>query len=90
MEFDTNVNYLEDAFWQIIISAGPVLIVALGIGLLIGIIQAATSINEMTLSFVPKLVLVLLTLVLIANFMLTGLTDYFAFIFDQIASIGQA
>ena len=70
MEFDKNVNYLEDAFWQIIISAGPVLIVALGIGLLIGIIQAATSINEMTLSFVPKLVLVLLTLALIANFML--------------------
>ena len=89
MEFDTNVNYLEDAFWQIIISAGPVLIVALGIGLLIGIIQAATSINEMTLSFVPKLVLVLLTLALVANFMLTGLADYFAFIFDQIASIGQ-
>ena len=90
MEFDTNVNYLEDAFWQIIISAGPVLLVALGIGLLIGIIQAATSINEMTLSFVPKLVLVLLTLAVIANFMLTGLSDYFAFIFDQIASIGQA
>ena len=90
MEFDKNVNYLEDAFWQIIISAGPVLIVALGIGLLIGIIQAATSINDMTLSFVPKLVLVLLTLALIANFMLTGLSDYFAFIFDQIAAIGQA
>ena len=90
MEFDKNVNYLEDAFWQIIISAGPVLIVALGIGLLIGIIQAATSINEMTLSFVPKLVLVLLTLALIANFMLTGLSDYFAYIFDQIAAIGQA
>ena len=81
---------IEDAFWQIIISAGPILLVALGIGLLIGIIQAATSINEMTLSFVPKLVLVLLTLALIANFMLTGLSDYFAFIFDQIASIGQA
>ena len=90
MEFDKNVNYLEDAFWQIIISAGPVLIVALGIGLLIGIVQAATSINEMTLSFVPKLVLVLLTLALIAYFMLTGLSDYFAFIFDQIAAIGQA
>ena len=90
MEFDKNVNYLEDAFWQIIISAGPVLIVALGIGLLIGIIQAATSINDMTLSFVPKLVLVLLTLALIANFMLTGLSDYFAFIFDQIDAIGQA
>ena len=90
MEFDKNVSFLEDAFWQIIISAGPILLVALGIGLTVGIIQAATSINEMTLSFVPKLVLVLLTLALLANFILTGLVDYFAFIFDQIASIGQA
>ena len=90
MEFDKNVNYLTDAFWQIVISAGPVLIVALAIGLTVGIIQAATSINELTLSFVPKLVLVLITLALLANFILTGLTDYFAFIFDQIASIGKA
>ena len=66
------------------------LLVALAIGLTVGIIQAATSINEMTLSFVPKLVLVLVTLALIANFMLSGLADYFAFIFDQIAAIGQA
>ena len=90
MEFDTNVNYLQDAFWQIILAAGPILGVALSIGLFIGIIQAATSINEMTLSFVPKLVLVLITLALLSNFMMTELTDYFAYIFDQIASIGQA
>ena len=90
MEFDKNVTYLTDAFWQIVISAGPVLLVALAIGLIVGIIQAATSINEMTLSFVPKLVLVLLTLALIGNFILTGLADYFAFIFDEIAAIGQA
>lgn len=43
------------AFWQIIIVAGPILVVALSVGLFIGLIQAATSINEMTLSFVPKL-----------------------------------
>ena len=90
MEFDKNVNYLTDAFWQIVISAGPVLLVALAIGFTVGIIQAATSINEMSLSFVPKLVLVLLTLALIGNFILTGLADYFAFIFDEIAAIGQA
>ena len=90
MDFDSNIEFLRIAFWQILIAAGPILAVALAIGLLIGIIQAATSINEMTLSFVPKLVLVLLTLALIANFMLTGLSDYFAFIFDQIAAIGQA
>ena len=88
--FDQNVEFLRIAFWQIILAAGPLLAIGLAVGLTIGIIQAATSINEMTLSFVPKLVLVLLTLALIANFMLTGLSDYFAFIFDQIASIGQA
>ena len=90
MAYDQNVQYLSLAFWQIIMTAGPILAIALGIGLLIGLIPAATSIQEMTLSFVPKLVLVLLTLALIANFMLTGLSDYFAFIFDQIAAIGQA
>ena len=88
--FDQNVEFLRIAFWQIILAAGPLLAIGLAVGLTIGIIQAATSINEMTLSFVPKLVLVLLTLALIANFMLTGLSDYFAFIFDQIAAIGQA
>ena len=87
-DFDMNVEFLRMAMWQIVIIAGPILGVALAIGLLIGIIQAATSINEMTLSFVPKLVLVLLTFGFPANFILVNLTDYFAFIFDQITQIG--
>ena len=87
-DFDMNVEFLQMAMWQIVLIAGPILGVALAIGLLIGIIQAATSINEMTLSFVPKLVLVLLTFGFAANYMLINLTDYFAFIFDQITQIG--
>ena len=59
MAYDQNVQYLSLAFWQIIMTAGPILAIALGIGLLIGLIQAATSIQEMTLSFVPKLFVVL-------------------------------
>ena len=88
MGFDANVEFLRIAFWQIIIAAGPILAVALAIGLLIGIIQAATSINEMTLSFVPKLVVVVMTFGLLSTFMLTQLSDYFMFIFDQIAQVG--
>ena len=42
----------------------------------------------MTLSFVPKLVVVLLTFGLLANLMLVQLTDYFAFVFDQVAQVG--
>ena len=87
MDFDSNIEFLRIAFWQILIAAGPILAVALAIGLLIGIIQAATSINEMTLSFVPKLVIVVMTFALMSSFMLSQLSDYFMFIFDQIANI---
>ena len=88
MSFDANVEFLRMAFWQILLTAGPLLGTALAIGLLIGIIQAATSINEMTLSFVPKLIVVVLTFGLLSNFMLMQLSDYFQFTFDQIAQVG--
>ena len=87
-DFDMNVEFLRMAMWNIVIISGPILGVALAIGLVIGVIQAATSINEMTLSFVPKLVVVLLTFGLLANLMLVQLTDYFAFVFDQVAQVG--
>ena len=57
------------------------------IGLLIGIFQAATSINEMTLSFVPKVVVVFITFGLLAPYILTGLSDYFSLVFETIRSI---
>ncbi|MBU75052.1 MAG: flagellar biosynthetic protein FliQ [Rhodospirillaceae bacterium] len=87
MDFDTNVEFLRTALWQILLAAGPLLAVALTIGLLIGIIQAATSINEMTLSFVPKLVIVIFSFGLFSTYMLTLLSEYFVFIFDQITQI---
>ena len=87
MDNDTNGEFLRIAIWQIIKAAGPLLAVALAVGLLIGIIQAATSINEMTLSFVPKLVVVILTFGLMSSFMLAQLSEYFQFIFDQITQI---
>ena len=55
---------------------------------MIGLIQAATSIQEMTLSFVPKLFVVLGAIALFAPYTLNALTDYFAFIFEEIASKG--
>ena len=85
MGFDANVEFLRMAFWQILLISGPLLAVALAIGLTIGILQAATSIQEMTLTFVPKLVLVVVAFGLLANFMMVQLSDYFSFIFDQVA-----
>jgi flagellar biosynthetic protein FliQ len=70
-------------------TSGPVLGVALSIGLLVGVLQAATSINEMTLSFVPKLILVLTTIALLSSLMMTQMSNYFAFIFQEIALVGR-
>lgn len=87
MDFDANIDHLRLAFWNIMLTAGPVLGVALAVGLVIGILQAATSINEATLSFVPKLGIVLATMALMSGFMLGVMTDYFTYVFDTIATI---
>ena len=87
MGYENNIEMVSIAFWTVLKLAGPVLLVALIVGLIIGIIQAATSINEMTLSFVPKVVIVILTIALFTNYLLTGLSDYFMFIFETVASI---
>ena len=87
MDFDANISFLRTAFWEILTISGPILGVALIIGLLVGIFQAATSINEMTLAFVPKVVLVFVAFGFLAPYILTGLTDSFGLIFETIRSI---
>lgn len=87
MDFDANITHLQLAYWNILVVAGPSLLVALAVGLLVGILQAATSINEGTLSFVPKMGIVILTLALTSSFMLGRMSDYFTFVFETIATI---
>ena len=87
MEFDANIEHLRLAFWQIVIVASPILGTALTVGLTIGILQAATSINEMTLSFVPKLILVLSAIALYAPFIMGMMVDYFEHILEAIRGI---
>ena len=78
---------LQKNIFLLSVGAGAFLGAALAIGLVIGIIQAATSIQEMTLSFVPKIVIVIFAIGFLANFLLVSLTDYFQFIFDTISGI---
>jgi len=67
--------------------AAPMLLVALAIGLLISIFQAATQINETTLSFIPKLLGIFATLVLAGPWMLTQLMDYFKLMLTSIPEL---
>jgi flagellar biosynthetic protein FliQ len=66
----------RDALWMCLLLAGGPLLAMLLVGLLIGMLQAATQINEMTLSFVPKLIVMALLLVLTGPWLLQTLVDY--------------
>ena len=76
MEIATVVDIGRSALWAVLIISAPLLLVALGVGLFIGVIQAATSINEMTLSFIPKLMVMGVTLALFGGWQLGMLVDY--------------
>ena len=69
--------------------AGPMLLVVLVIGLVVSIFQAATQINEATLSFIPKLVGVFVTLVVAGPWMLTTMVDYMRLVFTSIPSMAN-
>lgn len=70
----------------LLISA-PLFIAALATGLLISIFQAATQINESTLSFVPKLIVVFITLIVAGPWMITVMTDYMQRLYGSIPNI---
>lgn len=71
------IEIAERAIYIVLLVSGPLLLIALVVGLIISIFQATTSIQEQTLSFVPKIVGVLLALVLFGPWMLSYITDYF-------------
>lgn len=87
MSIQSVLDVLAEAFLLLIRVGGPVLVVALVIGLVISIIQATTQIQEQTLSFVPKLFAILLTLVLLGNFMLNSLVAFTENLFSIIAGL---
>ena len=67
---------------------GPVLAVALAVGMIMSLIQAVTQINEQTLAFVPKVVAVCGTLLLAGPFMHAALNDYMRAMFDRLIAVG--
>ena len=87
MEIATVVDLGRSALWAVMIIAAPLLAVALGVGLFIGVIQAATSINEMTLSFIPKLLIMGIALALFGGWQLGMLVDYTRDIYKRIPAL---
>ena len=67
--------------------AAPVLIASIVIGLLVAIFQAATQIHEQTLTFVPKVLVIALMLLVLGSWMIRIITEFFDLIFDKIAGM---
>jgi flagellar biosynthetic protein FliQ len=77
----------QQALWVTMMIAGPLLLSALAVGLLVGMFQAATQINEMTLSFIPKLLVLVLALVAAGPWMLSVITNYTTTLMQQIPAL---
>jgi flagellar biosynthetic protein FliQ len=75
------LSILNQAIAMAIKLAAPLLLASLGIGLLIAILQAATQVNEQTMTFVPKLFLIALVLLAMGPWMLTNLSEFFMRVF---------
>ena len=67
--------------------AAPVLIASIVIGLIVAIFQAATQIHEQTLTFVPKVLVIALLLLVLGSWMIRIITEFFNMIFDKIAGM---
>jgi flagellar biosynthetic protein FliQ len=87
MDTSTVVDLGRQALWMTVIISAPLLGIALAVGLVIGILQAATSINEMTLSFIPKLAALAITIAIFGGWQITTLVDYTRSIFQRIPGL---
>ena len=83
------LSLADRMLWVTALVAAPVLLASLAVGLVVGIVQAATSVNEQTLTFVPKLLAIALVLVLFGASMLGLVGDFTQEIFAQIAGIAK-
>ena len=81
------IQVFKDAMILVFKLAGPLLIISMLVGLVIAIIQAATQVHEQTLSFVPKVLVIALLLVLLSSFYIAITTSFFSEIFDVIGNV---
>ncbi|MCI6180011.1 MAG: flagellar biosynthesis protein FliQ [Treponema porcinum] len=89
MSIGTVVNVMRSGIFQIFILILPVLSAALIIGLIVAIFQATTSIQEQTLTFLPKLIVILLVLALLSGWMFSELRDYTVKLFEMIPELAK-
>jgi len=83
------IGLTREFFWTILLVGGPVLIVSLLVGLIISIFQAATSIQEFTLTFVPKLIAIAIVLFLTTPWVINVMVTFTRNLYNQIPNIAH-
>ena len=83
------VHLFREAFYTALLVSAPVLLSSLVVGLLISVFQAATSVQEFTLTFVPKIVVVAIILVLMLPWMMDTMVSFTTNLFQQIPSLSH-
>ncbi len=83
------VTIMRGGIVEILLLSAPVLLVAMAVGLIVSIFQATTSIQEQTLTFVPKIVAIMLVLALLGGWMFGSLSEYTRNLFAMIPEIGR-
>ncbi len=81
------VDVAREAIWVLLQVASPVMLVALGVGLIVALIQALTQIQEMTLAFVPKILAIFLSLIIFFPFMISAMIDLMDLITQRITAL---
>jgi flagellar biosynthesis protein FliQ len=84
---DQIADAVRDSIWALLLISSPVMIVALAVGLIIALIQALTSIQETTITFVPKIILVFITLLFAIPFMSSEMNQLTENLFAKMARI---
>lgn len=87
VDADYFLTVANQALWVLVLTAAPILVPALLAGLILGMVQAATSINEQTLTFVPKLLVVAVSLVIFGGMILGLLSDFTIGVFERIPDL---
>ncbi len=78
----------REALWVVLKTAGPIMAAGLLIGLIIALFQALTTIQEMTLTFVPKIIVIFLAIMIFLPFMMTEVVEFARTLFDRMIGLG--
>lgn len=90
MDNDRALGFLNELLWSAVLVAGPVLGAALLTGLLISVLQVATQLQEMTLSYVPKLIVSALVIVMLGPWMLHQISQFATSVISIIPELGRS